>query len=156
MLLNPNPENINIVDDIISECTRYVDINFDNIIPFQITNGYDFQIRMTEKTFLQVPEKYKEELRKFAIPDKYDYSIEGEVLERYKKDFFWINCNEYIFNFKIKKGVCVNTNCKYGPEGIEDCKNTILFIDKKELTPFILLNIDLEGSQQPKYPIDTR
>ena len=144
--------NIQLVKDPIKTCFEYIKQNFDSIYPFQIASGYSFQIRMDESTFSVLPEKYKEELKKFVILDAYDDSIDEKVLDRYKKDFFWINANEYIFNFETKKILHLSTNCDYGPEGIEGCIEEILFADENELSPFILLNIDLDSDQKPKFP----
>ena len=141
-----------LVNDPIEACSEYIKQNFDPIYPFQITSGYSFQIRMNESTFSVLPERYKEELKKFVILDAYDDSIDEKVLDRYKKDFFWISADEYIFNFETKRALNLYTNCDYGPEGIEDCIEKILFVDKKELSLFILLNIDLDSDQEPKYP----
>ncbi len=131
-----NNENIRIVNDSLLECFNYVKENFDDICPFTIVSGYDFQLFLTEKQYSEVPEKHREELRKFALKSDNPYINEDET--RYRKDFFWIPANRFIFSFDVVKALILYTECGYGPEGMEKHVDKIVFINNTELSPFIL------------------
>jgi len=134
----------------IEDCCKYVKDNFNEIYPFEITCGYNFQIRMNKSTYKELPEKLKSSLKEFAYIG--EQRVDDTVWNHYLKDFFWITTNEYIFTFVIKTALQLETKCIYGPETVEESDKTIVFIDSKSLPTFILLNIDLESRNAPKYP----
>jgi hypothetical protein len=132
------------------DCCKYICDNFADIIPFVVSNGYHFQIRLSPEVYEKVPEKYKSELKQFAAIG--EQNVEDEVWNRYLLDFYWIYAKEYIFNFNLKFSIELNIRCVYGPESVEDCDETIIFVDSGELSEFILLNIGYNECGIMKYP----
>ena len=142
-------EEFRLTETPIEDCFKYVKDNFNKIIPIEVSSGYSFQIRMNEDTYKELPEKYKSELEQFSFIGI--QKLEGEAWNRYLRDHFWIEANEYIFNFEIRTALCLYTKCSYDCEGLEEYKKEIVFIDNKETSPFILMNIGLDSGQKPKY-----
>lgn len=121
----------------------YISSHLDEIVPFEVQSSPDFQIRFSVEEYRTIPSITKSILKAFAITDIWDAETERNYQKwnkRYKKDFFWIPANAYIFNYSAKKGYALHTNCEYGYDGRE--KSTpIYFIDDNEFPPSITNNI---------------
>ena len=140
---------IKIVTNPWKECCKFVSKNFVNIIPFQIKTCFTFQIRFNKFNYLNLPEKIRISLQKFAyISDKTYCDDKCDV--RYRKDFYWIHTDEYIFTFKCNDIIELYTKCKYDYDGIDEYKDRIIYIDNNSFTSFILNNIELASKDTPK------
>ena len=141
-MINSIKEEIRLTETPIEDCFKYIKDDFNNIIPFDVSSGYSFQIRIDEDTYKEIPGKYKDELKQFSCMGIQD-NREDDVWNRYLTDHFWITTCDYLFHFRIRTALQLYTQCKYGYEGLEEYKKSIVFIDSKEMSPFILMNIGL-------------
>lgn len=147
---------IKIVKNEIRSCCDYLEENCLSIYPFQVNCGYNFQIRMNEDTYSKLSKKYKDILKKYVDLNVYSKYEKDCVIERYRKDFYWLNTDEYIFNYKTEGALCLYTNCTFGYEGLEDYDAEIVFINENTFPMFILLNIELRSDQKPKYILESK
>lgn len=128
------------------ELLRHLRKNFSEILPVEIHLGFAEQIRIRKEQYEELPNQVKEVLKEHAekpLDNVSGVSVYPEgSRERllYERDFYWSNCDAYIFNYQIKKGLVLRTKCKYNIEGLEE-SDEIYFLNKSEFPTIILHNL---------------
>ena len=133
----------------------FVNENFELCLPFEIHNGYNFQIRISPKEYAKLTKEEKKILDSGAEfeHDKYEdlvHTLRGKAnADKYIETHYWANCDCYVFNYKSSNSIKLNARCIYGYEGMDESIDYI-FIDKDEFDPIILANMDMHERQKWK------
>ena len=108
--------------------------NIDNIIPFGVSHGYYFQVRIDAKQFEALPDTVKNTLRESCLPtSEHPYCSPKEIAEakRWAEENYWTPIDGYIFEY-VAKGYRLSYNEVYGYEGVED-HDTLYFLNINDL-----------------------
>lgn len=113
---------------------NYLKQNMDKIIPFGVSTGYYFQVRIDAEQFEALPDKIKNTLRSSCLPtSEHPYCRPNEVEEakRWAEENYWTPVDAYLFEY-MAEGYNLSYNEIYGYEGVED-NDTLYFLNVKNL-----------------------
>ncbi|MCJ7634583.1 hypothetical protein MUP77_19600 [Candidatus Bathyarchaeota archaeon] len=110
-------------------------------MPLEVSITYSFQIRLSRAEAEKLSKQAFQTLMQYSKPLT-DRGSFVKVATMSNWEYFWKNCNSYIFNIKSKQAVMLHTKCVYGYEGREDSYG-ILFFPTKEFPQLIVKNMGL-------------
>jgi len=133
----------------------FVRDNFELCLPFEVHNGYHFQIRISPKEYAKLTKEEKKILNhqtemEFDKREDLEQTLGSkENADKYINTHYWANCDCYVFNFKSSNSIKLQARCIYGYEGLDESVD-YLFIDEDEFDPIIMANMDLSENQKWK------
>jgi len=140
-------DEIRYVENPKEELLKMITNQFGLLLPFEVSKGYRFQIRISEEQYNKLSDEVKQELsfwqdkeRQYRI-GRDVYGENSEELENWMKNNYWTNCKAYIFDYISENSFVLSARCEYGYEGKEESYE-IVFMSTEDFAEIIYKNHD--------------
>jgi hypothetical protein len=135
-------DKIMLVDDPKESLMNFIKEHFQLIMPFEVHDGFHFQIRISKQQYAKLKDTEIEKLKGASeYPSDEVENLDKADQEEYIKTRYWKHTNSYVYNYHIIQAFVLKTRCEYGCEGLDASVNYV-FILKNYYSPVVMSNID--------------
>ena len=133
-----------LVDNPKESLLKFINEHFALIMPYEVMDGFSFQIRLSKEQYNKITKKEKEELKSMSEwPERENLvgTLEEPDIDVYIDTRYWKHTESYVYDYHIPKAFILSMRCVYGHEGLDDCIRYV-FVDMDYFEPIIMANID--------------